>query len=108
MNKNLIKNKYDKKVDLFNYYNQRYYNENKSEISDADYDNLKKEIIDLEKKYNFLKSKKSPQIQVGFKPSKSFKKVSHRVPMLSLSNAFSEEDLINFEKRILNFLDKKK
>ena len=107
MNKNLIKNKYDKKVDLFNYYNQRYYNENKSEISDADYDNLKKEIIDLEKKYNFLKSKKSPQIQVGFKPSKSFKKVSHRVPMLSLSNAFSEEDLINFEKRILNFLDKK-
>jgi len=107
MEKNLIKKKYKKKLDLLSHYNKKYYSENKSEISDSDFDFLKKEIIELEKKYGFLKSKSSPQNQVGYRPSKNFKKISHRVPMLSLSNAFSEEDLINFEKKILNFLDKK-
>ncbi len=107
MDKNLIKKKYKKKLDLLSHYNKKYYSENKSEISDSDFDFLKKEIIELEKKYSFLKSKSSPQNQVGYRPSKNFKKISHRVPMLSLSNAFSEEDLINFEKKILNFLDKK-
>ena len=106
MNKNLIKKKYQKKIELFNYYNLKYYNDNISEISDSDFDNLKNEIIDLEKKYIFLKSNKSPQIQVGYKPSKIFKKVVHRAPMLSLANAFTEEDLKNFEKKILNFLSK--
>ena len=107
MNKSLIKKKYKKKIDLLDYYNQKYYSENISEISDLNFDNLKKEIVSLEKKYSFLKSKKSPQVQVGFKPSKNFKKVSHKVPMLSLSNAFTETDLINFEKKIFNFLDKR-
>ena len=108
MKKNLIKKKYIKKINLLNYYNQKYFDENKSEISDLDFDKLKREIIDLEKKYDFLKSKKSPQINVGFKPSKNFKKITHRVPMLSLANAFSEEDLNNFEKKILNYLNKEK
>ena len=58
----------------------------------------------LEKKYNFLKSKNSPSKIVGHKPSKNFKKALHKVPMLSLGNAFSEEDLINFEKKIKNYL----
>ena len=106
MNKNLIK-KYNEKIKLLNYYNKKYYDENTSEISDAKFDVLKKEIIELEKKYDYLKSGDSPQIQVGFKPSKNFKKVSHRVSMLSLANAFDEEDLINFEKKIFNFLNKK-
>ena len=44
---------------------------------------------------------------MGFKPSKNFKKVEHKVPMLSLANAFSEEDLLNFEKKILNFISEK-
>ena len=47
----------------------------------------------------------SPSNSVGFKPSKVFKKVKHSVPMLSLGNAFNEDDLINFEKKILNFLN---
>ena len=67
----------------------------------------KKEIILLETKYNFLRSKDSPQEIVGFKPSKNFKKVLHRAPMLSLANAFSEQDLIDFEKKILNYSKKK-
>ena len=60
----------------------------------------------LEKKYKFINSEKSPSKTVGYKPSKNFKKVEHRVSMLSLSNAFSEEDLNNFEKKILKFLSK--
>ena len=58
MNKNLIKKNYKKKVDLFNRYNKKYFDENISEISDSDFDKLKREILDLEKKYTFLKSKK--------------------------------------------------
>ena len=58
----------------------------------------------LETKYNFLNSKDSPSNVVGFKPSKNFKKSLHKIPMLSLGNAFSEEDLINFEKKITNYL----
>ncbi len=108
MSNELIQKEYKKKIKLLTYYNQKYYNDNVSEINDYEYDKLKKEIINLEKKYKFLKSKDSPTIQVGYKPSKNFKKVLHKVPMLSLSNAFSQDDLVNFEKRIINFLDKTK
>ena len=104
MNKDLIKKKYKKKIKSLNYYNKRYYNDNISEITDSEYDDLKKNIINLEKKYTYLKLKDSPTTTIGYKPSKNFKKVLHRVPMLSLSNAFSEDDLLNFEKKILNFL----
>ena len=106
MDKKLIRNNYEKKVKLLNYYNRKYFNENLSEISDSKYDLLKKEIEALEEKYNFLKDKNSPSFNVGYKPSRHFKKVLHKVPMLSLSNVFSEEDLRNFEKKILNYLDK--
>ena len=53
-----------------------------------------------------MKDKDSPSNSVGFKPSKNFKKATHKVPMLSLANAFTQEDLVNFEKKILNYLDK--
>jgi len=107
MNNEKIKNDYIKKIKKINQLNKNYYDKNNSLVTDAEYDLLKKEIIELEKKYNYLQSKLSPQIKVGFRPSKNFKKVAHRVPMLSLANAFSEEDLINFEKKISNFLGKK-
>ena len=94
-----IKKKYLKKIKLIKKYNQLYYDKNKSDISDSEFDKIKKEIIDLENKYSFLKSSNSPSRSVGFKPSKNFKKVKHRMPMLSLGNAFNEEDLINFEKK---------
>ncbi len=104
MNKKEIQDQYKKKIKLLIKYNQSYFNNSKSIVSDSEYDELKKEIILLEKKYNFLKSNNSPSKVVGHKPSKNFKKDLHRVPMLSLSNAFTEDDLINFEKKILNFL----
>ena len=68
---------------------------------------MKRNIIDLEDRYNFLIDEKSPTKSVGFKPSKNFQKVKHKVSMLSLGNAFSEEDVRNFEKKIVNFLSLK-
>ena len=102
MNKK-IQTLYLKKIKLINKFNENYYNNNKSLISDQEYDELKKEILSLENKYKFLNSKNSPSEIVGFKPSKNFKKIAHRVPMLSLANAFIEDDLNNFEKKIKNF-----
>ena len=102
-----IKKDYLRRIKKLIKFNESYYNKNKSLVSDADYDLLKEEIINLEKTYNFLDHKDSPSKIVGYKPSKTFKKLSHKVPMLSLSNAFTEEDLINFEKKIINYLDEK-
>ena len=107
MRDNLIKRKYKEKISLIEKYNKFYYDKDQSIISDQEFDLLKKDLIDLENKYNFLKSEKSPTRSVGFKPSKNFSKVKHKVPMLSLSNAFNEEDLENFEKKIIKFLSLK-
>ena len=104
MNKDLVSKDYLAKIKLLQNYNKHYYDKNKPIITDQEYDYLKKEIIDLEKKFKYLKHSQSPSQIIGFKPSKNFKKVMHRVPMLSLGNAFNEEDLNNFEKKILNFL----
>ena len=104
MNKILITKNYLKTISKLKKYNQAYYEKDSPIISDQEYDILKKKIIDLENEYKFLKSKESPTQLVGFKPSKNFKKVKHKVPMLSLGNAFNEEDLKNFEKKIINFL----
>ena len=106
MLKNNIKKKYNFLIKELNKHNKLYYNNNKPIISDNEYDIIKKEVLDLEKKYNYLKNTKSPSKIVGYKPSKSFEKFAHKVPMLSLSNAFNLEDLENFEKKIFNYLNK--
>ena len=108
MSKDLIKKNYLKKINILQKHNKYYYDRNKPIVSDQEFDLIKKEIIDLENKYLYLKNEKSPTKSVGFKPSKNFSKVKHKVPMLSLGNAFSEEDLKNFEKKILNFLSLEK
>jgi len=107
MNKKIIEAQYKKKIKLLNNYNKNYYDKSKPLVDDKEYDELKKETLLLERKYKFLKSKNSPSEIIGYKPSKNFKKVLHRVPMLSLANAFNKEDLLNFEKRILNFISEK-
>ena len=106
MNKKKIESDYKKKIKLLTNYNKNYYDASKPLVSDKAYDDLKNSILILESKYSFLNSEKSPSKVVGFKPSKNFQKVTHRAPMLSLANAFGREDLINFEKKILNFLSK--
>ena len=100
-----IKQKYLKKIKLFKKYNKNYYDLNEPLVGDYVFDELKLEILNLEKRYVFLNHKDSPKNSVGFRPSKLFKKVRHKIPMLSLSNAFNREDLLNFEKKILNFLN---
>ena len=106
-NRNLIKKEYLSKIKELKRHNQYYYEKSSPKISDAEYDKLKKEITEFEIKYSFLKSKSSPSLLIGAKPSKNFLKSKHRAKMLSLSNAFGFEDLKNFEKKILNFLNLK-
>ena len=98
---------YKRKIKEFQKHNKLYYDKSAPAISDKEFDELKADIINLEKKYSFLRSTKSPSDSVGFKPSKNFEKFKHKVRMLSLSNAFDREDLINFEKKILNYLNEK-
>ena len=107
MNKVDIKKIYNLKIKEYLRHNKQYYEKSRPLITDKEYDKLKNEIINLEKKNLYLKNKDSPSNNVGFKPSKSFDKYKHKVPMLSLSNAFSKEDLINFEKKIFNYLNAK-
>ena len=102
-----IVNRYNLKIKEFKKHNKLYYDKSSPNISDGEFDKLKAEILELEKKYPFLGNIKSPLNSVGFKPSKNFEKFRHKVRMLSLSNAFDREDLVNFEKKILNYLNKK-
>jgi DNA ligase (NAD+) len=107
MNKDLISKDYLIKIKLLRKYNNHYYDKDKPIITDQKYDYLKNEILNLEKKNEFLKNKHSPSQTIGYNPSRNFKKVKHKVAMLSLGNAFNEEDLNNFEKKIINFLSLK-
>jgi DNA ligase (NAD+) len=106
MDKKKIEKQYNLKIKELVRLNRFYYEQSKPVVKDEEYDKLKEEILTLEKQHKFLKSKNSPSKIVGYKPAKTFKKVLHKVPMLSLANAFSEEDLNNFEKKIINYLDK--
>lgn len=102
-----LKKKYLKKIKLIKKYNEAYYDLSKPIVDDATYDNIKKEIKEIEEKYPTEINNEFLSSAVGFKPSKNFNKVKHKVPMLSLNNAFNKEDLENFEKKISNFLSLK-
>ncbi len=102
-----IKKLYKKKITELVKHNKLYFEKSSPEISDKDYDKIRKEVLDLEKKYSFLRSASSPSNNLGFLPSKNFIKSKHRVKMLSLSNAFDINDLFNFEKKIFNYLNEK-
>ena len=107
MKESEISNYYYKKINELKKHNKLYFDKSSPKISDKEYDEIKKEILDLEKKYSYLKSNLSPSNSLGFTPSKNFIKSNHRVKMLSLSNAFNKDDLINFQQKIFNYLSKK-
>ena len=86
------------------YHNYRYYVLNSPEISDQDYDRFFRELEELEKKYPHLITPDSPTQRVGAPPLESFKTVTHNLPMLSLANAFTEEEIIEFDRRLKRFL----
>ena len=102
----IIKN-FRSKIGELKDHNKFYFNDDNPKISDAKYDELKKDIFELEKKYSFLKKLNLTKNLVGTLPSKKFKKIKHLKPMLSLSNAFNNEDMNDFLKKIKNFLNYK-
>ena len=87
-------------IDLINYHNDKYYNEDKPEIEDFEYDNLMKELIKLEEENPSLKRIDSPSNRVGGKALDKFDQVTHKIPMLSLSNAYSAADLRDFDRKV--------
>ncbi|MCK4575203.1 NAD-dependent DNA ligase LigA, partial [candidate division WOR-3 bacterium] len=95
-----IKEKVEKLRDKLNFHNYRYYVLNDPVISDTDYDILMKELIEIENKYPELITSTSPTQRIGEELTGGFPTVSHSVPMLSLDNTYSEDELREFDKRI--------
>lgn len=87
-----------------NYHNYRYYVLDQPVISDEDYDALMHELIELEKRYPEAITSDSPTQRVGARPSDKFATVPHSIPMLSLDDAFSEAEIMDFDRRVRKFL----
>lgn len=95
-----VKKRVEKLHDLLNQYSYEYYVQDNPSVPDSEYDKLLHELIEIEEKYPEFKSTDSPTVRVGGEAQSSFEKVNHDTPMLSLGNAFNEEDLRKFDQRI--------
>lgn len=93
------KNKIEKLRDVINYHNYRYYVLDSPEISDAEYDQLMRELKQLEEQYPQFLTQDSPTQRVGAAPLEAFGVVEHPVPLLSLGNAFSHDELLAWHTR---------
>lgn len=87
------------------YHNRRYHRDDAPEIPDADFDKLFDRLLSLEADYPELVTDDSPSQRVGSEPLTSFTQVKHDIPMMSLSKVFNDQDLADFEARILKRLD---
>ncbi|MDQ0974075.1 DNA ligase (NAD+) [Neobacillus niacini] len=85
---------------LLNQYGYEYYVLDQPSVPDAEYDRLMQELLELEAKFPELKTPDSPSVRVGGDVLDLFEKVEHRTPMLSLGNAFKEQDLKDFDRRV--------
>jgi DNA ligase (NAD+) len=88
-------------------HNRRYYEESAPTITDREYDKLYRELSDLEKRFPKLAAADSPTQRVGDQPLKAFGQITHRVPMLSLDNTYSEEEVTDFYHRLERLLPNK-
>jgi len=100
MDLNMAKKRAEELHALLNQYSYEYYVLDKPSVPDSEYDRLLQELIRLEDQYPELKTPNSPTQRIGGKPLEGFQKVTHRLPMLSLSNAFNEQDLRDFDRRV--------
>lgn len=105
MGKEDIKLQIDNLIDKINYHSDKYYNQDTPEISDFEYDMLIKELIKLEAENPEFKRVDSPSNRVGGVALDKFDQVTHKNPMLSLSNAYSAEDLRDFDRRVKEMAD---
>jgi len=105
MERKEIEKEYFKKIKQLKKFDKAYFDDDNPIVSDKEYDNIKQEILNLEKKHSYLKDKNSPSQKVGYEPSGKFKKIQHDIPMLSLTNAFSIKNIEDFLKKIKNFLN---
>ena len=81
-------------------HNRSYYEETAPTIGDREYDGLYRELVDLEGRFPEFASPDSPTQRVGGKPLEAFAQVTHRVPMLSLDNTYSETEVADFYRRM--------
>ena len=88
-------------------HNHNYYILDKSEISDYEFDMRLKELQGLEEKYPEFEDVNSPTKRVGGEVTKKFNTIAHKYPMLSLSNSYSREELIEFDERVQKLIGKK-
>lgn len=102
MDKQKAENQIKALVELLNQYGYEYYVLDQPSVPDAEYDKLLRELQQLEQEFPELITEDSPTQRVGGEPLDSFQKVQHNVPMLSLGNAFNEQDLRDFAKRASN------
>jgi DNA ligase (NAD+) len=98
------KQEWQRLAEQIRHHDRLYYQHDKPEISDADYDALRRRLEALEQQFPALKTADSPTQKVGAPPLSKFAKVKHSVPMLSLNNAMSEDDVRKWEARIRKFL----
>ena len=104
MEKEEVIKKLKRLAEQIEYHNNLYYNNDSPEISDAEYDNLRIKNMELEKQFPNLVLPNSPSIKVGAELNSSFKKVQHLVPMLSLGNTFTKQDVENYINKTKRFL----
>ncbi len=102
--KTAIAQRYKALIKQIDYHDEKYHGEDNPEITDSDYDALRQELSLIESNHPDLKAAHSPSEKVGASPVRGFNKIQHSVPMLSLSNVFSEEDLEDFIVRTRKFL----
>lgn len=100
-----IQHKLESLKEQIRYHNFRYHVLDDPEVPDAEYDRLMRELIDIEREHPELVSPDSPTQRVGDSPMSAFGTVQHRLPMLSLDNAFSEEELREFNRRVVERLE---
>ena len=105
INEEKIKKRLKNLTSLIHKHSKLYYQNDKPEITDKDFDKLVKENNKLERKFPHLVLENSPNRFVGSSPSKKFEKIIHKLPMLSLANAFNKNDIQDFIDRIRKFLN---